>query len=508
MLPKRIDYNDPWQPTSDKNKCVSGGPQHVRLYEIFVDGEAIDLACDDVPYNFDEKQLTLDGVVDTKFYNAPQMRRIACEVSSRVYNWLPGLSNEQVEEWMFREQSIIASGNYGTASIIKDLVIRNDDKPERKADKTAIIKNSKTGGSTFELMKEAFIGMKLNKLRDSIPNFAMVFGYTETKTKGGSLIMENVIPTEDGSNLYRYVLALNQYEGVTVETKLAHVLIILLQISFALGMAHEQFDFTHYDMTPGNVMIRPGDATKFIKYTLGGNVYYIMSLIIPTIIDYGLSHINDDDIGYLGTNMPNYSIQANVSYPSYDLWRVFWSIMFYLRNGKMAEGFVKEKGQVFYDKELYDALVPVFTYFTTTDHSQLFGNNNTKSGYLPAFGKYEENRSATHLNFIDFLMKTYPWLQDDVVSRNPVPLFECSSTMPCNNSFEEDIPPSVTYLYQMIQDGLSIEEYRSYIVKTLVPKYEEISITRNMTLIEQIELDMITVILMKSGLIRTKRPRF
>ncbi|PWG73572.1 hypothetical protein DF186_22380, partial [Enterococcus hirae] len=70
------------------------------------------------------------------------------------------------------------------------------------------------------------------------------------------------------------------------------VMRVYFQIVMALAVEYHEFDFTHYDLHAGNVLIQatPGNRFYLIPYTFEGRTVYIKTNVIVKIIDYGLSH--------------------------------------------------------------------------------------------------------------------------------------------------------------------------------------------------------------------------
>ncbi len=225
-----------------------------------------------------------------------------------------------------------------------------------------IVKAIKDTSRSGELIHEVFVAMKgLNRIRKMCPNFAYVFGYVEcsapvggsvtakypknkqintfcnTKGEGNDIVMaiyENVTPAKDFGTMIR--------EGMNGEDFMRYYTALMM----AEHVAMVECDFTHYDEHQENVLMREctdsryqesvangGETLFYVPYTLklsNGNVvtYYAVSPgRIPTIIDYGRSHVNVDGRNYGMPGDDSYLyIQQNVyrdrSNPLFDAFKL------------------------------------------------------------------------------------------------------------------------------------------------------------------------------------------
>jgi hypothetical protein len=152
----------------------------------------------------------------------------------------------------------------------------------------------------INIYHEAIIGMlALNKLREILPNFMFIYGlfycsqplkipntnnsYKICPINGlkyGHLVMENIF---NSKSLQEIVNSLTPQEFLN----------IYLQIINALNLAHKEFDFTHFDLHYGNVLIQELEEPISIPlYTDTKEIIYIKSNKLARIIDYGKSHIS------------------------------------------------------------------------------------------------------------------------------------------------------------------------------------------------------------------------
>ena len=196
---------------------------------------------------------------------------------------------------------------------------------ERKMKGALVIKAVRDQSKSVELIHEAFCGLsELNKLRKHIPNFAAVVGHfncspplnspvDEINPKGKNIasfcneckkgsdvayaIYENIQPSIDFSTFVRTC------DGESFMK-------IYFAVLCALHVANEKCDFTHYDLHDENLLLRDCTDERYLKYakTRKNKDFYVRYELssdtgdiipfyvkssgrIPTIIDYGRSHI-------------------------------------------------------------------------------------------------------------------------------------------------------------------------------------------------------------------------
>ena len=154
------------------------------------------------------------------------------------------------------------------------------------------------------LLHELIVGLYgTNKLREYIPNFAYIFGgfkcsppLIDPKTK------KVVTWCLHNDNPVNYVI----YENIAPSISMAKYLETCsgvqfvntyLQILYALRLALKLIDYTHYDLHYENVLMRIISDKDFqIPYETENGIEYITTRVIPTIIDYGFSHIRTNDL--------------------------------------------------------------------------------------------------------------------------------------------------------------------------------------------------------------------
>ena len=147
-----------------------------------------------------------------------------------------------------------------------------------------------------EHIHETFVALQcINKLCRFIPNFVYIFGLYE-KADTINVVTEYI----HGITLYDYIKS--------DKFNMQEYLSILLQLSLALKVAQNRCCFIHYDLTPWNIIIQKLETPVYIDYVIDYNkVYRIQTDTIPVIIDFGKSHIIDNNEHHGFINMYKFS---------------------------------------------------------------------------------------------------------------------------------------------------------------------------------------------------------
>ncbi len=164
---------------------------------------------------------------------------------------------------------------------------------------------------------EYYVGLALNRLRVdyNIDYFAVMYGrffcgldpkidVNEDKlgdmelcdnryNKKTHLLYEFIrnIETEEVLTLSDYIKELNNMEGDSSEreTDIVNVMILVL---YALQVAQDKMDFTHYDLHAKNILVVKLSKDKEYSMIYKDETINIITGVVPHIIDYGRSHIN------------------------------------------------------------------------------------------------------------------------------------------------------------------------------------------------------------------------
>lgn len=196
------------------------------------------------------------------------------------------------------------------------------------------IKEPRPNVEKNELIHEAIVSMFcLNKLRDyGIPNFMQIFGVkfcsppildnsqrsiitycNSPLNKNAWLIMENIEPGIS-------------YENFLKTCTPKDFIHLFIQIVVAELYAFEYYQFTHYDLHIGNIILRNlGKSSFLIKYpplSKNSGSLYCECKTIATFIDFGRSHVKIDNNSYGYASNYRYSIFKDRGFPLGDLFHL------------------------------------------------------------------------------------------------------------------------------------------------------------------------------------------
>lgn len=172
--------------------------------------------------------------------------------------------------------------------------------------------------TNINMLMEYYIGMRcMNNLRFEIPTFIYTFGGFTCDKDGldphKQLCSRPIQSSTNNNDMTHYVLY-EEIDGIPFtdlirECTFTEWLDVFIQILLSLEIAQRKYNMTHFDLHPGNIMIRKN--TKKYSYTVViGNTQYTINepKYIPVIIDYGLStaKINGVQIGV--TDMTEHGI--------------------------------------------------------------------------------------------------------------------------------------------------------------------------------------------------------
>ena len=366
----------------------------------------------------------LSDLLSNNFNDPSVMAGMACLVSSVAH--LPSKIEENDKEYVKRIKKIItksivlARGAAGVAF-------------ESKFDgvKDAIVVKSSHGQD--DLVREMFIGATLNKLRESIPNFSYVYGGF---TCGRAKIVKDKAELCKKTKKIDYVI----YENITNSARYIDyvknnppidVLSMYIQCLFALDVAHREYDFTHYDLHSGNLLVRNPKEEYIIPYKdKDGKIEYIKSKGIATFIDYGSSHIllNGEHYGY---NFLQYSVLANTSFPMYDAHKLLLYTTLFLK---------KEDRKMF---------IPLFKFFNRTDSLDEAIKNDDYYYALP----YTANvGKITYRDFIDYIKREVPEAKN-IIFDQPPPM----RVLSCSTKSDNDCMDGIEQFESEVFDDKKVE---------------------------------------------------
>lgn len=218
------------------------------------------------------------------------------------------------------------------------------------------VKVNMTPQNTHEYVHELFSGLfGTNQLRAIVPNFAFVFAgfqcgpvITE-KTKAKPKVEDFCSPDSSVQYiLYEFIQGKSFWDWLPIGGPM-DFLNYILQLCYSLQIAYEKIGFTHYDLNPGNVIVRPIKAGyhNYIKYD---SDVFIRSNYIATIIDYAYARFEYKGSIYAMNDLGPNGI-TNQAYPIEDLYKI---IMFSLWLTSQKFG----KNQI-----IYDTAVKIYHFF-------------------------------------------------------------------------------------------------------------------------------------------------
>jgi hypothetical protein len=282
-----------------------------------------------------------------------------------------------------------------------------------------IIKVSKFENDS-SLIHEYFIGIYLNEIRKKIPNFMYTYGIFNcnfdinsiTKTNIETRICENctsgtkcenkvyvIYENINGLELDKFLKNISIMSDInTYNINIYDFISIFTQILLSIQMANEEFKYNHFDLHTGNIIIRQLPDYKCIKYTIKNkdgeseNIY-VLSNCISTIIDYGFSGIEIENITYRTKYLLNDKKEIEWSKNVYngngiDILKLVYSILTHSVNKNM---------KVFCDclKETFDNL----------GFKEIYKDSNIEYGYPLNF-----DSNFLNLKCIDYLNEFYKCL--------------------------------------------------------------------------------------------------
>ena len=161
-----------------------------------------------------------------------------------------------------------------------------------------IIKSSTTQESS--IIHEAFVGLYVtNKFRKYVPNFAYILGYFQCSPpiadRTGKVVNFCTHPAHVPYTIYERI------EGNTLETMLPDLTFsefveVYMQIFYALWQFQDKF--SHADIKPDNVILRPLRKRMAIGYETPFGERFVVSKYVATMIDYGNSTCVYNKINY------------------------------------------------------------------------------------------------------------------------------------------------------------------------------------------------------------------
>jgi hypothetical protein len=220
------------------------------------------------------------------------------------------------------------------ASSVNGIVALSDTGNKRQGESTSsvIMKTPLTKNAEEDFTHELFVGaFNLNKVRNVIPNFALVYASFRCNPPLLAFNDKKVVDfctTDDPSVSKEYILYENLFESDDVSTKIKthkfdHIFNYFLQIVYSEIVAVKMTGFTHYDLHTENVLIRPLPSkmvAAYLNYDLpGGELMLVPS--IATFIDYGYSRVEYNGQSYGKHGLETYGVDPSKSNIIYDFFK-------------------------------------------------------------------------------------------------------------------------------------------------------------------------------------------
>lgn len=272
----------------------------------------------------------MHNILQTQMQNPEMMATSSCVIDAIFYTSPYDVGsiylNNRIKTYIHNLRQIGAQSGDGYA-LLADFENAKD---------MFIIKVSQTPDND-DLEHELFVGLYgTNKLRKYIPNFSYVYG--GFKCSPPFIDPDNMKVVSwclNNTNAVNYVLYENIQSQVSIPDYLKtcsgkDFLNFYMQIIYALRLGLKVIDFTHYDLHTDNVILRTGPFGSTngatgrifqIAYETERGIEYISTSNIPTIIDYGFSHIVYEKNHYGVNEYVPYSIYSYRNWIMHDIYK-------------------------------------------------------------------------------------------------------------------------------------------------------------------------------------------
>ena len=256
-----------------------------------------------------------------------------------------------------------------------------------------ILKTSRTDDSSI-LMREYIIGnTATNYLRRMMPTFVYVLGASFSNNK--DFVMYEMV---QGDSMEKLLLN----DRITFEEWLD----FFTQILLALEVAQREFEFTHYDLHPANVMCKKSALVKY-QTCIDDKSYHVSTNNVAVIIDYGYASISNGVIKIGNKGYEKYGIMNNMI-PGYDMYKLLlYSV------SRCSNVGVRDK------------ILQVFEFYGDDDPYGMRTDYNQLSKALKEYGKqgaYTNVAKSTPLMLLEWLTKKYtiPSIKINTTTSRPV----------------------------------------------------------------------------------------
>jgi hypothetical protein len=304
----------------------------------------------------------------------------------------------------------------------------------RDYDDMVVIKTPKTVESDLRLIHELFVAtFCTNLLRMKIPNFMFIYGVFEcTKPKIGAGNSTTYFCMNNGKIPVNYLM-LEYINGDTFAEfilkaqDVKDIILSLVQIAVALDYAYRTCEFCHYDLHTNNILMRflPGNKvkipTQFYRST-DQRKFKIRTNYIPTIIDYGRSHIVHEGVHYGEHDVRD--IYPDRARPMFDLFRLIGSMLYelYYKNPQIFDQLAILLNYFPHFRRLN---VTLDEYFARVEYANRLGSDirsNEKLAYF-VVDEYDypdiddlESKNSVYRDFFNYMVDNFgDYLMDNII---------------------------------------------------------------------------------------------
>jgi hypothetical protein len=233
-------------------------------------------------------------ILNEVVYDTDSQRAASCVIRAITYNY-----NDEGEIFSraVRIKNFIKNLKLIKRSNLKNLFIAQ----LRDTEKYELLVKTNTRDNSF-VLHEFFVGIKcLNHLRSLIPNFIYTYGAIACTLPlfDDDYNVTSFMAKDEDETIPKYVI-LEGCKGDILEMRLKNCsydefMNYYFQILCSLAIAHDRYNFTHYNLLCSNVILRRINYDEFfIKYNRG----YLKCSKIATIIDFSYAHVNYDATDY------------------------------------------------------------------------------------------------------------------------------------------------------------------------------------------------------------------
>jgi len=275
----------------------------------------------------DLKTTRLVELINKQFYDPMIMKAIMCLTETIFFSDDTNETiryNERIKDWL---QDLKQIGEPSVEGVALRASIKGSKKNVMESN-IFIIKAPQDPNNS-DLLHEMFVGFQLNKLRGQIPNFAYIFGGFKCSPPIIDAETKKVIAwCENTKNVVNYVAYENVQPSVPMsnyvkKSTFEQFCNRLLQVCYCTDFAYQKIDYTHYDLHDGNVLDRKTEFSRFYipYFTDNDKIEYLLTDGIATVIDYGITHVKYEGIGYGDYLRQDFQVFPDRSFPISDLYK-------------------------------------------------------------------------------------------------------------------------------------------------------------------------------------------